>query len=90
MTAVEVGIKVRVWVTDVWDTVELWLPPDGTVAELKRQALLKATGREPRVEDYQVKFRGGLVIDEGQTLAELGAKPGAPFIVLPARRRPVW
>ncbi len=90
MTAVETGIYVRVWVTDVWDAVELWLPADCTVAELKRQALLKATGREPRMEEYQVKFRGGLVINESQTLADLGAKPGAPFIVLPARRRPVW
>jgi hypothetical protein len=90
MTAVEAGIKVRVWVTDVWDTVELWLPADCTVAELKQQALLEATGRQPRAEEYQVKFRGALVLDEGQKLADLGAKSGAPFIVLPARRRPVW
>jgi hypothetical protein len=90
MTAVEAGINVRVWVTDVWDTVELWLPPDCTVAELKRQALLRATGREPCPGEYQVKFRGALVLDESQTLADLGAKAGAPFIVLPARRRPVW
>jgi len=40
-------------------------------------------------DEYVVKFRGAPLLDESATLAELGAGPNAPFIILPARRRPV-
>lgn len=89
MTAVSAEVKVRVWVPEVWDAIELWLPPDCTVAELKREALSAAMGRTLDPEEYQVKLRGALIADETQTLESLGVKPGTPFIVLPARRRPV-
>ncbi|MBI3983580.1 MAG: hypothetical protein HY337_11770 [Gemmatimonadetes bacterium] len=82
-------IRLRVWVPDVWDAVDLPLAPTTTVAELKAAALRQAMGRPSRAEDYEVKFRGALVIDERRTLADLGARDGAPMIVLPARRRPV-
>jgi hypothetical protein len=36
-----------------------------------------------------VKFHGAGVTDESTTLSALGAGANAPFIVLPARRRPV-
>ena len=42
-----------------------------------------------RADDYIVKFRGALVLDESVSLGALGAGPNAPFIVLPAHRRPV-
>jgi hypothetical protein len=76
-------------VTDVWDTVHLAVEPTTTVAELKRLALAKALQRPVRAVDYEVKFRGALVLDERTTVAALGAGPNAPFIVLPARRQPV-
>lgn len=81
--------RVRVFVTDVWDTANLDVTPDTTVAELKLRALREALGREPNGGDYQVKFHGALVTDEQRTLQSLGVRPGAPFIVLPARRVPV-
>ena len=66
----------------------------GLVASLnvwvKRQALSKALKRSAvRLDDYVLKFRGAAVTDESTTLSALGAVPNAPFIVLPARRRPV-
>jgi hypothetical protein len=82
-------IRLRVWVPDVWDVVELPVPPATTVADVKVTALRQATGRRPKADDYEVKFRGALVTDERRTLADLGARDGAPLIVLPARRRPV-
>ncbi len=84
-----VGIRVRVSVTEVWDTVDLTLAPDSTVKDLKTAALAQATGRTRDPASYLVKYRGGLVVDEAQTLSELGVPDGAPFIVLPARRQPV-
>jgi hypothetical protein len=80
---------VRVTVTDAWDQVLLTLPPEATVADLKREALARALGRPAVAEDYVVKLRGALVLDESRTPAALGAGANVPFIVLPARRRPV-
>jgi hypothetical protein len=76
-------------VLDAWDHVNVQVGPDTTVAELKREALARARGVAPARDDYEVKFRGALVLDEQTTLAALGAVPNAAFIVLPARRRPV-
>jgi hypothetical protein len=82
-------IAVRVSVTDVWDTVELNLPPDSTIAALKAAALERATGRPQGPTGHVVKYRGALIADESQTLAGLGVPDRAPFIVLPVRRQPV-
>lgn len=82
------GVRVRVWVTDVWDAVELSLSPASTVGELKAAALARVTGRAGPVDAHVVKYRGATV-DERRTLAALGVPDGAPFIVLPARRLPV-
>lgn len=85
-----VMFSVRVMVTPVWDQVAL--PVEGTtkVEDLKKRALVEATGRDDlSAPDYVVKFRGAQVFDESQTLAALGAGANAPFIVLPARRQPV-
>lgn len=81
---------VRVMVTDTWDQVTLAVSGTTTVADLKQQALTRAL-KDPDVSvgDYIVKFHGGQVLDESATLASVGAGPNAPFIVLPARRRPV-
>ena len=90
MTAVADRFAVRVMVTDAWDQVFLAAGPETTVAELKRQALVRALKRAPLPpEQYIVKFRGALVQDESVTLAALGAGANAPFIVLPGKRRPV-
>ena len=89
MTAAVDAVTVRVTVTDAWDQVVLTLPSGASVADLKREALSRALGRPVAAEEYVVKYRGALVLDESRTPAALGAGPNAPFIVLPARRRPV-
>lgn len=82
-------MHVRVWVTDVWDIVDVAVTPDSTAAHLKKTALAQATGRESDASDYVIKFRGAEVFNEHQTLRELSAPDRAPFIVLPRRRQPV-
>ena len=90
MTAVAERFAVRVMVTDAWDQVFLAVAPETTVAELKRQALARALKRgDLPAADYVVKFRDATVSDESVSLPPLGAGANAPFIVLPARRRPV-
>jgi hypothetical protein len=81
---------VRVMVMDAWDTVELQVDDSTTVAQLKREALRAAMKQAPLEEQgYVVKFRGAAVLDETQTLRDIGVPANAPFIVLPARRQPV-
>lgn len=89
-TAATERYPVRVMVTDAWDTVELQVDDPTTVAQLKREAL-RAALKQPALSEqaYIVKFRGAAVLDESQTLRDIGARPNAPFIVLPARRQPV-
>jgi hypothetical protein len=77
-------------VTDAWDQVELAVEPTTRVADLKREAL-RRTLKQSGIEDgeYIVKFRGAQVLDESVSVSALGAVANSPFIVLPARRRPV-
>ncbi len=89
-TAVGERFPVRVMVTDAWDNVNVQVDGTTTVAQLKRDALRAALKQPPLDErEYVVKFRGAAVLDESQTVRALGAVANAPFIVLPARRRPV-
>ena len=82
-------MRVRVQVTEVWDTVEVLAPQDHTFADLKAASLQQAMGRPADPLLYAIKFRGALVTDEGQTLGEADVPDGAPMIVLPAHRHPV-
>ena len=83
------ALKVRVWVPEVWDAVDLTPAPESTVAQLKADALARATGRTRDPSAYVMKYHGAALSDEGRTLAQLGVRDGAPFIVLPAHRQPV-
>jgi hypothetical protein len=82
-------LTLRVSVPDVWDLVTVEAAPDWTVERLKSEALAAALGGSPDAACYETKFRGGIVLDEGATLASLAVPNGASLIVLPARRRPV-
>lgn len=85
-----VVFSVRVMVTPVWDQVSVPVEQDTSVGEIKKRALIEATGwQNISLPDYVVKYRGAPVLDESQTLAALGAGANAPFIVLPVRRQPV-
>ncbi len=84
------AVRLRVMVTDTWDHVELEASPELTLAAVKQQALAAATGRSLDPAAYVIKYRGALVLDEHVTVAGLQLADGAPLIVLPGRRRPVW
>lgn len=79
---------VRVTVQDTWDTVELEMPADATVAELKLRALVMThVANDPA--GYEVKYRGAALRDETASLEAVKVVDNAPLIVLPVRRRPV-
>jgi hypothetical protein len=82
-------VRLRVAVTDAWDTVTIDAPPSLTMGELKCRALAEATGRTLPSGEYVLKYRGATVLDEHATVGDLALRSGAPLIVLPARRHPV-
>jgi len=82
-------VRLRVTVTDTWDTVTLMAGPDLSLADVKRRALAEATGRPVAPEAYVIKFRGALILDERKTVHAAAIPNGAALVVLPARRHPV-
>ena len=81
---------IRVMVTDAWDQVPLAVESTTPVAEVKREALARTLKHAALdLGEYIVKFHGAEVLDESVTVGALGAVANSPFIVLPARRRPV-
>jgi hypothetical protein len=79
---------VRVTVQDTWDTVELKLPANASVAELKLRALVMMhVANDPN--GYEVKYRGASLRDETVSLESAEVVDNAALIVLPVRRLPV-
>jgi len=82
-------MRIRVWVTDVWDNLDLPVTPEYTFEQVKEEGLAATTGATVDASRYQVKYRGALITDEHRTLADAKVPDGAPMIILPANRRPV-
>lgn len=78
----------RVRVSEAWADVALPWSADLRVGELKLRALVE-TQRSGDPSLYEVKFRGALVLDEGQTVGELKIPAGANLIVQQRRRQAV-
>jgi hypothetical protein len=82
-------VTLRVQVADAWDTVRVDAPPDTPVAEIKRRALAVMAPDARHPEDWVVKLNGWEVLDERQSVTQVGAKNGSTFLLHVRRRRPV-
>ncbi len=82
-------MKIRITVSEKWDTAELDVSGDAACSDVKAKALAQIVGENASVDDYVVKFRGATVFNEGATLEALGVPDGGALIVLPSRRQPV-
>ncbi|MFQ5549983.1 MAG: hypothetical protein ACE5FJ_01950 [Gemmatimonadales bacterium] len=83
------NLRLKVMVATVWNHVNLELDSHTTIRDLKVTALAEAGVGSVDITSFEVKFRGALVLDETQTLAQLEVPSGASLIVLSARRSPV-
>lgn len=81
-------IVVRVEVPELWDVVRIEVAPSEAVLALKVAAL---SALNPRADQrhYVMKLRGFEVLDEHQTLTQIGAIDGSIFLLTNRRRRPV-
>lgn len=84
------NVRLRVTVPDAWDTVTVTVPTTAVLAGVKAEALEEALGRRSDPNAYLLKYHGAEVLDESRTVGDLGITSGAPLIVLPRQRRPVW
>ncbi len=80
---------VRVEVPEVWDVVRLDVPMAAPVRDVKRAALAELLSETAVVDEYVVKLNGAAILDEGASLAAVGALDGSIFLVTHRRRRAV-
>ena len=80
---------VRVEVPEVWDVVRIDAPSGASVGVVKRAALAALMSGTAIVEEYVVKLNGAAVLDEGASVAAVGAVDGSIFLVTHRRRRAV-
>jgi hypothetical protein len=81
-------VTVRVMVPDVWDEVALEVPASMAIASLKSTAL-ERSGAGGSPDDFEAKFRGALLSDEGRSLHDVGMVAGSSIILVRRHRRPV-
>ncbi len=79
---------VRIMVHEAWDEVELDLSAATSVAAAKQRAL-ELTHVDQPADIFEVKYRGGSILDESISLRDAGVVPNAGLIVLRRRRSPV-
>ena len=82
-------LHIPVKVADTWETVTITAKASATIRTIKEEALERALVGKDVADRYEVKYQGGAIADEGQTLEQLGVRSGQPLIVLAIRRRPV-
>ena len=84
------AITIRVEMPEVWDVVRIVVLPTDAVIEVKQRALdaLYPEGASI-VDEYVLKLRGWVVLDEFQSLADAGVIDGSILLLTNRRRRPV-
>jgi hypothetical protein len=78
----------RVRVSEAWSDVDIPWSSELRIGELKLRALV-ATQRGGDPADYEVKFRGAKILEEGRTIGELKVPAGAGLLVQRWRRQAV-
>ena len=82
-------ITVRVQMPEVWDTVRVDVPASEAVIGVKEAALQALSPDGGPATAFVMKLNGFEVLDEGASLADVGAMDGSTFLLTNRRRRPV-
>ena len=81
-------LNLRVEVPEIWDVVQVLAPPSASVLAVKDAVLNDMMSNVDEVH-FVMKLRGWEVLDEGQSLEDVGAIDGSIFLLTHRRRRPV-
>jgi hypothetical protein len=82
------AITVRVEMPELWDTVRASVSPSTSVTVLK-SAALDALNPGKAADAFVMKLHGFEVLDENESLTQVGAVDGSIFLLTYRRRRPV-
>lgn len=82
-------LSLRVEMPEVWDVARVDAAPTEPVLAVKVHALAALYPKARSHEDFVIKLRGNEIFDEGQSLADAGARDGSIFLLTHRRRRPV-
>lgn len=82
-------LRLRVEMPAVWDAVRIDAPATEPVRALKVHALEALCPGALFQDDYVIKLRGIEILDETQSLQQVGAVDGSIFLLAHRRRRPV-
>lgn len=84
------AITIRVEMPEVWDVVRIAVLPTDAVLVVKEQALAALYPEGTGVlDEFVLKLRGWVVLDELQSLADAGVIDGSILLLTHRRRRPV-
>jgi hypothetical protein len=81
-------LNLRVEIPELWDVVQV-LAPETAPVLLVKTAALGALLPSASEQGYVMKLRGWEVLDEGQSVADVGGIDGSIFLLTGRRRRPV-
>lgn len=79
---------IRVEIPEIWDVVQVLAPESASVLQVK-EAVLRELLPKANEMHYVMKLRGWEVLDEGESLKDVGAIDGSIFLLTHRRRRPV-
>jgi hypothetical protein len=83
------AITIRVEMPEVWDVVAIGVSPNESVLAVK-QAALEALYPEAQMHaDFVVKLRGWEILNEAESLADVGVIDGSILLLTHRRRRAV-
>jgi hypothetical protein len=83
------SITVRVEASDIWETVRVTVPPDTSVADLRKRVVADLFPVGTLDDEFVLKFRGWELLDPRASLADAGIVKGSIVLLAYRRRRPV-
>jgi hypothetical protein len=83
------AITIRVEMPEVWDVVRIVVLPTDSVVEVKKRAFEALYPGAALLDDFVLKLRGWVVLDEMASLADAGVVDGSILLLTHRRRQPV-
>lgn len=82
-------ISIRVQIPEIWNVVRFEVPPGEPVISVKVRALEEMYPRAAFHDEFVLKLHGWEILDENQSLAEIGVTDGSILLLTYRDRRPV-
>jgi hypothetical protein len=82
-------MNIRVQLAEAWHSIDMDIPADESVANVKMRALDALDPSAELPDAYAISHRGVRIFDEAESLASAGVVDNATLLIALRRRRPV-